>query len=311
MRVCVITAALNEAQAIDDLLTALATQSRLPDEVIVADGGSADGTREQCAMRAKTLPFPITVLTIPGKIAKGRNSAISQTQAQVIAVTDADCVPGANWLRDLTDPIERGEADAVAGGYYADPKTPLERAIATFTWVPLTDGSRRFLPSHRSVAYLRGVWHALGGYNEHIDSGEDTSFDLQVERRFRWKSAPSAQVAWSPRKTIKKALWQQVFYGAGDGQAHIQLRYHAAVTAFVAAEFTLALCQNAVARTAAGALIGLAAAWFCMKHYRLFGRLVPDAAYVVLLALLLPPARLAGFLVGACGGSVRGILNRS
>jgi len=310
MKVAVITAALNEADAIDNLLNALAAQSRLPDEVIVADGGSIDGTRERCAIRSKTLPFPVTVLSIPGKIARGRNVAISQTQADIIAVTDADCVPVRSWLQDLTTPIERGEVAAVAGGYYAKAFTPLERAIATFTWVPLTADSKRFLPSHRSVAYLKSAWQSLGGYSESIDSGEDTSFDLHIERRFRWTNAPSAQVAWHPRKTIKKAVWQQVFYGAGDGQARIQLTYHAAIALFVAAEFALFVGGKNF-RSAAAAVLILTAMYFCMKHHRLFHRVVPDGAYVVLLTVLLPPARLAGFLVGACGGSVRGILNRS
>jgi hypothetical protein len=51
--------------------------------------------------------------------------------------------------------------------------------------------------------------------------------------------------------------------------------------------------------------------YFGLKHYRLFKQLVPDIAYVAVLALMLPPARLLGFAVGLFGGSVRGILNRS
>jgi hypothetical protein len=158
---------------------------------------------------------------------------------------------------------------------------------------------------------LRSVWQQIGGYNEAIDSGEDTSFDLEVERRFPYAAAPRAQVAWQPRRSLKKAAWQQIFYGAGDGQARIQLAYHAAIAAFVAAEAAM-ISATAPAVRAAGALAVLCAVvYFAIKHLRLFGRIFPDIAYVALLMLVLPGARLFGFAVGLFGGSVRGILNRS
>lgn len=311
MKVAVIAAALNEAEAIGRLLNALAAQTRLPDLVVIADGGSTDGTVEKCAALATSMPFRLVVLPVPGKIARGRNAAIAQAQCDVVAVTDADCVPVPSWLHDLVQPIEGGGASAVAGSYYANAATSLERAIATFTWVPLKSDSKRFLPSHRSVAYLRRVWSELQGYDERIDSGEDTAFDLQVEARFHWVNAPSALVAWRPRTTIKKALWQQIFYGAGDGQARIQRRYHVAVGVFVAAELAAALSLNAHIRTVACLPIICALTYFCLKHHRLFRRLFPDQLYVIILGLLLPPARLLGFSVGYFGGSVRKILNRS
>ncbi|HRI55746.1 MAG TPA: glycosyltransferase, partial [Anaerolineae bacterium] len=44
MRVSVICTVLNEAEAVGRLLDSLAAQSRPPDEVIIVDGGSSDGT---------------------------------------------------------------------------------------------------------------------------------------------------------------------------------------------------------------------------------------------------------------------------
>lgn len=310
MKVAVVTAVLNEADSITRLFTALSSQTRLPEIVTIADGGSTDGTLEKIAELSSTMPFAVTVFTIPGKIAKGRNAVIAASDAEIIAVTDADCVPDVSWLEELVTPIETGGAAAVAGGYFAKADSPIERAIATFTWVPLTTSTTRFLPSHRSVSYLRTVWQQLGGYDEAIDSGEDTAFDIEVERRFPFALAPGARVAWRPRKTFKKAAWQQVFYGAGDGQAKNLLRYHGAIAVFVAAEVAL-LCGTSLVRGVAAAIVAAAVGFFLVKHFRLFRRLVPDATYVVILALILPPSRLLGFAVGLFGGSVRGILNRS
>lgn len=308
--ISIVTAALNEEAAIANLLTALAQQSRLPDEVIVADGGSTDGTADIIAALSKTLPFRVRVLHVPGKIAAGRNAAIEAAQGDIIAVTDADCVPGKDWLRDLTAPIVEGRARAAAGGYTADARTSLERAIATFTWVPLSETSTRFLPSHRSVAYERSLWREIGGYDVGIDSGEDTLFDVQVEKACGFAYVPSATVLWKPRSSVRKALRQQIFYGGGDGQARIQVPYHLTIAAFLALE--LGVFTPLPAWRYAGILAYAAGlAYFARKHHKLFGRLYPDLLPVAELLVLLPAARLAGFCIGLCGVSVRAMLLRS
>lgn len=308
--ISIVTAALNEEAAIANLLRALAAQSRLPDEVLIADGGSTDGTLDVINALAKTLPFRVRVLEVPGKIAAGRNAAIEAADGEIIAVTDADCVPAGNWLHDLTTPILEGRARAAAGGYQADARTALERAIATFTWVPLSDESTRFLPSHRSVAYERDLWREIGGYDTEIDSGEDTLFDVQVEKACGFAYVPSATVLWKPRSSVRKALRQQIFYGGGDGQARIQVPYHATIAAFIALEAGIfaplpALRYAGILAYAAGLT------YFARKHYKLFGRLFPDLLSIAELLVLLPAARLAGFCIGLCGGSVRAMLLRS
>jgi len=43
MRVSVVATVLNEADSLPRLLDSLAAQTRLPDEVVICDGGSPDG----------------------------------------------------------------------------------------------------------------------------------------------------------------------------------------------------------------------------------------------------------------------------
>lgn len=308
--VAIVTAVLNEEAAVNVLFEALAQQSRPPDEVIVADGGSTDGTLEAIRLQASRVPFLVRVLSVSGKIAAGRNAAIEAAQSEIIAVTDGDCVPGAHWLSDLTAPIESGTARAAAGGYVADAKSPLERAIATFTWVPLDESNTTFLPSHRSVAFERALWREIGGYDAQIDSGEDTLFDLRIEQTCGFARVPSATVVWKPRNSIAKAIRQQFYYGGGDGQARIQRRYHAAIAAFVLLELGM-LAPFGWARIAGALSYGAGLLHFVRKHRKLFGCTWPDIAPLAVLLTVLPAARLAGFAVGACGGSVRAMLHRS
>ncbi|HJS27313.1 MAG TPA: glycosyltransferase, partial [Actinomycetota bacterium] len=112
MKVSLITTVLDASDRVGAFLESLSWQTRPPDQVVVVDGGSTDGTLEQ--LRSADA---VTLIEEPGaNIARGRNLAISAATHDVIAVTDADCVLERDWLERLVDPLESG-AD-VAMGFY-------------------------------------------------------------------------------------------------------------------------------------------------------------------------------------------------
>ena len=82
------------------LLDSLAAQTRQPDEVVVCDGGSRDGTLE--LLRAERR-FPLRLIERPGaNISRGRNLAIAVASGDVIACTDAGVRLHPQWLEQLT-----------------------------------------------------------------------------------------------------------------------------------------------------------------------------------------------------------------
>jgi glycosyltransferase involved in cell wall biosynthesis len=296
--VAIIVATLNEVGTIRRLLSTIASQTLTPSELIIGDGGSTDGTIAAVLDLAKTLPYPVRIVSQRGNISIGRNAAIAASSAGIIAVTDADCVPEKDWLSLLTRPIREGIAAAVAGSYRPLASGALQQAISVFSSVDPKNPSM-FRPSHRSVAFLREVWRLVGGYDERIEHGEDTVFDIAVERSFPFTLEPRAQVAWPVRTTFSAALQQQFNYGAGDGSARIQPAYHISIALFVL--FEIAILVGTGAQRLLGALaVAVASCFFLM---RLFGRFRNQVhllalAYTLLLLSILPPVRLAGFALG-------------
>jgi glycosyltransferase involved in cell wall biosynthesis len=229
MRVSVISTVLDEAESLPRLLNSLAAQTRVPDEVIICDGGSTDGTLQLLEAECR---FPLHVVQRPeANISQGRNAAIEAAAGEIIAVTDAGVRLSPQWLEKLVAPFEDEAVQAVAGTFVAAPQTVLEMAMGA-TVIPeireLMD-TDRYPPSSRSVAFRRAAWRAVEGYPEWIDYCEDVIFDLRLRARFgRFVFAPEAVAAFRPRPGLR-AFWHQYYrYARGDGKANLWPRQHLA-----------------------------------------------------------------------------------
>lgn len=228
MRVSLILTVLNEAASIHGLLESLENQSRPPDEVVIADGGSRDGTL--AALEAFAGRLPLTIISLPGaNIAQGRNAAIRAASGDIIAVTDAGVRCAPDWLACLTAPLAQPAVCAVAGFFQADPRTVFEIAMgATVLPVARDVKPRTFLPSSRSVAFRRAVWERVGGYPDWLDYSEDVIFDLKVRAAYgSFAFVPQAVVYFQPRGSLRALARQYYLYARGDGKANLFPRLHA------------------------------------------------------------------------------------
>ncbi|WP_322797912.1 glycosyltransferase [Thermoflexus sp.] len=228
LRVSVIATVKNEGDSIQELLDSLVLQSRSPDEVIIADGGSTDGTLER--LRAERR-LPLRIIEAPGtNIAQGRNRAIAAARGEIIAVTDAGVRLHPRWLEHLLRPFEERPGTMVAAGFFLpDPRTPFEVAMAA-TVLPERREIRpdRFWPSSRSVAFRKAAWEAVGGYPEWLDYCEDLVFDFALYERFGpFAFVPEAVVYFRPRRTMRAFFLQYYRYARGDGKADLWRLRHA------------------------------------------------------------------------------------
>jgi glycosyltransferase involved in cell wall biosynthesis len=221
-----IVTVLNEVSTLDTLLQSIERQTLLPDEIVVADGGSTDGTRE--ALQRWTSRLPLRVVDARGaNIARGRNLAIEAANGELIAVTDAGVRLEPEWLANLRHALTP-ELGLVSGFFEADPRTPFERALGATTLPTLEDvRPEKFLPSSRSVLFRREAWARVGGYPEWLDYCEDLVFDLALKRAgCRVAFAPSAVALFRPRGSLPAFFRQYFLYARGDGKAGLWARRH-------------------------------------------------------------------------------------
>jgi glycosyltransferase involved in cell wall biosynthesis len=233
MRVSVIATVKNEESSIGRLLDSLLGQSQPPDEVVLADGGSTDRTREIAASYVAR-GLPLRLLDAPGSnISRGRNLAVAAVAGDVIACVDAGVRLSPDWLAKLTAPFPdraAGAAPDVVGGFFqADGRSLFEIALGATTLPDLDDlKPGTFLPSSRSVAFTRAAWERVGGYPEWLDFCEDLVFDLRLRAAgLRFAFAPGALAHFRPRSSLRSFFVQYYRYARGDGKADLWRKRHA------------------------------------------------------------------------------------
>jgi glycosyltransferase involved in cell wall biosynthesis len=251
----VIVTVRNEAGSVDALLDSLLQGSRPPDEIVIADGGSTDGTVARLTARAAAEPR-VRVLEAPGNRSVGRNAAVRAARHGLVACTDAGVEVEPAWLERLLHPFEADPGtDVVAGFYRPIAHTAFERAAGVVS-APAREeiDPERFLPSTRSVAFRRGAWEKVGGFDEALDHNEDTPFALALKAAgCRVALATDAIVGWRPRGDLRSFYRQHRRFGFGDGESRVQAWFYATIGA-----------KYAIAAVLAGAGVVFRPAWIAL-----------------------------------------------
>lgn len=235
LMISLIATVLNEGPNMHRLMRSLVAQTRLPDEIVIVDGGSTDDTA--AILHSYTDRLPLKVLVEPGcNISEGRNRAIAAAQGDIIAVTDAGVVVDSHWLERIVQPLLADPHCQMVGGFFTPDYTNTFELAMSATVLPLADeiNPATFLPTSRSVAFRKAVWEAVEGYPEWLDYCEDLIFDLRVKLSIDGKTAsklafaPDALVAFRPRGSLRSFFKQYYLYARGDGKADLWRKRHAA-----------------------------------------------------------------------------------
>jgi glycosyltransferase involved in cell wall biosynthesis len=254
--VSVIVPAFNEERHVEQTLRGLLAQDYPQDryEILVADGGSTDGTVRLVENLGKQHDR-IRVVSNPARLSSGaRNVGFRQGRGDFFIVVDAHCrVENEKLLAEMVETFERTGAFAMGrpqplltGGNGA-----VERAIVLARSSPLGHSVQSDIYSDRQKSgsivstgamYRREVLDRVGEVDERFDACEDVEFNYRIERAgLKTHFAPELAVHYFGRGTLGGLFRQMVRYGRGRCRF---LRKHpeaASIETFVPPAFVVAL----------------------------------------------------------------------
>lgn len=205
--VTVYSCVLNEVSTIRELMESLLSQTRRPEEILIVDGGSTDGTLEALETYSAHEPR-IRVVLAPGtNIAQARNVAVREATGCLLASIDAGCVARNDWLEHLLDRLDE-KVDIVSGVYTIEPASDWELVMRVFFYPDISRLPENWNePSHNSVLIRRRVWEAVGPLPERLYRSEDSWFNERAARLgFRFRLARDAVVYRKPRESYHEVF---------------------------------------------------------------------------------------------------------
>src|ERR1700728_1859898 len=118
-KVSLVSTVLNDLESCKQFMEQMLRQTRRPDEIVIVDAGSKDGTWEWMQEMAKNGPIPFVAYQEKKcNIARGRNLAIERPSHDTIVSTDLGNEWSPEWLEELVTPLEQQPGcEAVMGSW--------------------------------------------------------------------------------------------------------------------------------------------------------------------------------------------------
>lgn len=212
--ISVIIPALNSASTIEECLEAVTSQKNLDVdyEVIVVDDGSADNTAQLVSR------FNVKLIQqAHAGAGAARNRGVQESNGDIIAFTDADCVVDAEWLHCLTKPFEDKDVVGVRGTY----RTKQSSLVARFVQLeyehkyrrPSMQGQIDFIDTY-SAAYRRDIFLQNEGFDPTYQRLEDQEFSFRLARKgYKMVYEPTAIVYHYHNTSVKDYFYRKYLIG--------------------------------------------------------------------------------------------------
>lgn len=216
----------NENSSLAELINSIERQTYQPDEVILVDGGSTDGTAAIAERITKSNPKYKIIKTPQASPGRGRNIGAENAFCEWIAFTDAGIKLDSDWLKRLVEKaLQNSDLDIVYGNFAPIINNTFVQSAA-LTYVPPLNADGNRGKSIASCLLKKKVWEAVGGFPD-LRAAEDLIFMEQAEKfGFKHDFAPEAKVYWQLRPDVGSTFRKFVLYSKFNVWAGKQADWH-------------------------------------------------------------------------------------
>ena len=225
--VLVIIPCLNEAANIPTIARQLLEEAnRIPLRIVIADGGSTDGTREFVQSLSAADDRVLFLDNKKRLQSAALNKAVQEMGrgSEFLIRVDAHSRYPADYCESLLAEQARTGADCVVVGMVAEGNTYFQRAAAAAQNSVLGNGGSahrrsgngRFVDHGHHALMRLSAYQSVGGYDETFSHNEDAELDTRFRAAgFKIWLSGAEPIGYFPRRSVRALFSQYVNYGRG------------------------------------------------------------------------------------------------
>ena len=205
----------NSVSTIDKCLQSIFAQTKKPQEVLVIDGNSTDGTLEIVKK------YPVKLSSEPGLgYGHARNLGVKNALSETIAFVDSDCILDKEYLSELLTTLLSSELTiGGVGGIVFPIKKTLVSESFNVRLFGISSSSESKVREVESISggtclYRKELLLKIGGFNENICGAEDYEINQRIRKAgYKLFIVPSAKSLHLHPTTLKKLAIKWFSYG--------------------------------------------------------------------------------------------------
>lgn len=230
--ISVIIPVYNGENDLPELIACLEKQTYPQDlvEYLIVDNNSSDRTAKIIADASQTNKKKginlkhLTEAKIQSSYA-ARNLGIRQAKYDVLAFTDADCRPQADWLIELVKPFKNEGVGIVVGEIFALTGNSLLEQYAERKELM----SQKFLLEHNfcpygqtaNIAIRKQAFIEVGLFRPYLTTGGDADMCWRIQRESNWQLEYAAKAIISHRHRSNFKTFKSQFYRYGCSNKYL------------------------------------------------------------------------------------------
>lgn len=202
-------------KTIDQCLESVFQQTLPPNEVVVVDGNSDDGTLEIIKK------YPARKVTEPGLgYGHARNIGLESAKGDIVAFVDSDCQLEKNYLKELIPPLITAKTNVggVGGITYPIKRNLISESLNVRLFGISTDSEKKIREIDSigggTSAYPKDLLKNIGGFTVDITGGEDYELNIRLRKAgYKLLLVPTAISYHLHPTTLKNLVKKWYNYG--------------------------------------------------------------------------------------------------